>query len=90
MDRGVLRADDPLLAAHHFIGLLLWGPINRAMFTGRDDVSNIELEQHAAEAVRIFWRPMQCHLLGCQLRLAAEGPDLTEDNDHAGSRSKVT
>jgi TetR/AcrR family transcriptional repressor of mexJK operon len=54
MDRGLLRADDPLLAAHHFIGLLLWVPINRAMFTGREDLSAAELDQHAGEAVRLF------------------------------------
>ncbi len=26
--------DDPLLAAHHFAGLLLWLPLNKAMLTG--------------------------------------------------------
>src|SRR5580692_5740464 len=32
--RGLLLVDDPMIAAHHFVGLLLWIPINRAMFTG--------------------------------------------------------
>ena len=33
---GVLRAEDPAMAAHHFVGMLLWIPLNKAMFTGDD------------------------------------------------------
>jgi AefR-like transcriptional repressor, C-terminal domain len=33
-DGKLLHVGDPLLAANHFVGLLLWIPINRAMFTG--------------------------------------------------------
>jgi len=29
-----LRRDDLLLTANHFVGLLLWIPLNKAMFTG--------------------------------------------------------
>jgi TetR/AcrR family transcriptional repressor of mexJK operon len=35
-DRGVLRVEDPLLAAQHLAGLVLWVPMNQAMFTGTD------------------------------------------------------
>jgi TetR/AcrR family transcriptional regulator, mexJK operon transcriptional repressor len=53
-DRKLLHVDDPLLAANHFVGLLLWIPINRAMFTGDPRSSNDELERLAVAAVRAF------------------------------------
>jgi TetR/AcrR family transcriptional repressor of mexJK operon len=34
--RGLLEVDDAELAAQHFVGMLLWIPVNRAMFTGDD------------------------------------------------------
>jgi TetR/AcrR family transcriptional repressor of mexJK operon len=46
--------DDPLLAANHFVGLLLWIPINKAMFTGDHHASPDELECYALAAVRAF------------------------------------
>lgn len=56
-DRGLLAVDDPLIAAHHFVGLLLWIPVNRAMFTG-DETSHTdqELDGYADAAVRAFLR----------------------------------
>jgi TetR/AcrR family transcriptional repressor of mexJK operon len=54
MDRGHLRADAPLLAAHTLIALLLWTPTNRATFTGQEDMSQADLKQRADEAVRVF------------------------------------
>jgi TetR/AcrR family transcriptional repressor of mexJK operon len=53
--RKLLRLDDPQLAAHHFVGLLLWIPINKAMFTG-DAKANTkaELDAYAVAAVRTF------------------------------------
>lgn len=53
-DRGVLETDDPVLAAHHFVGMLLWVPVNKAMFTGEDQSSTAELERHASAAVKAF------------------------------------
>jgi TetR/AcrR family transcriptional repressor of mexJK operon len=53
-ERGLLRADDPILAAHHFVGLLLWIPVNKAMFTGDHHTTPGELESCALEAVRAF------------------------------------
>ena len=59
--RGLLRAEDPLLAAHHFVGLLLWIPINRAMFTG-DETSNArELHAYAGAATEAFLRAYGSH-----------------------------
>jgi TetR/AcrR family transcriptional repressor of mexJK operon len=55
-ERGHLRADDPLLAAHHFVGLLLWIPINRAMFTGDETSDERELDAYAAAATDTFLR----------------------------------
>lgn len=55
-DRGLLQATDPMLAAHHFVGLLLWIPINRAMFTGSHDSDKADLESCADQAVSTFLR----------------------------------
>ena len=54
---GRLEVDDPLLAAHHFTGLLLWIPVNRAMFTGAETaMAEGDLDRYAAGAVRAFLR----------------------------------
>jgi TetR/AcrR family transcriptional regulator, mexJK operon transcriptional repressor len=53
-DRKLLQVDDPLLAANHFVGLLLWIPVNKAMFTGVHRSSSDELERSAVAAVRAF------------------------------------
>jgi TetR/AcrR family transcriptional repressor of mexJK operon len=53
--QGLLRAGDPLLAAHHFVGLLLWMPMNQAMFTGNyEPKSEADIARHAESAVRAF------------------------------------
>jgi len=36
-DRHLLAVDDPTAAAEHFVGMLFWIPVNKAMFTGDDD-----------------------------------------------------
>jgi TetR/AcrR family transcriptional repressor of mexJK operon len=55
-ERGLLRAENPLLAAHHFVGLLLWIPINRAMFTGDETSNENELNSYAEAATETFMR----------------------------------
>ena len=51
----LLLVDDAHLAAHHFVGMLLWIPLNEAMFTGnRRPRTNAELERYADAAVRAF------------------------------------
>jgi TetR/AcrR family transcriptional repressor of mexJK operon len=46
---------DPLLAAHHFVGMLLWIPLNQAMFNAQRSIRNeAELKRHVAAAVRAF------------------------------------
>ncbi|MBO0715489.1 MAG: TetR/AcrR family transcriptional regulator [Acidimicrobiales bacterium] len=54
-DQRLLWVEDPLTAAHHFVGLLLWIPVNRAMFTG-DETSHTDeqLDAYADTAVRAF------------------------------------
>lgn len=53
--RGLLHAEDPALAANHFVGQLLWIPMNEAMFAGDDEPrSPAELERYADAAVRAF------------------------------------
>ncbi|MEU5028843.1 TetR/AcrR family transcriptional regulator [Streptomyces milbemycinicus] len=53
-DEGLLRVDEPLLAANHFSGLLLWIPVNKAMFTGGPQHTEAELDHYAAAGVRAF------------------------------------
>jgi len=53
-DKGLLRVDEPLLAANHFVGLLLWIPVNKAMFTGDHRSSKADLERYARSAIRAF------------------------------------
>jgi len=53
-DRKVLNLGDPLLAANHFVGLLLWIPVNKAMFTGDYHATPDELDRYAEAAVRAF------------------------------------
>lgn len=50
----LLDVDDPLVAANHFVGLLLWIPINRAMYTGEYRSNSVGLERFAVAAVRAF------------------------------------
>jgi TetR/AcrR family transcriptional repressor of mexJK operon len=52
--RGLLRAADMTMAANHFAGLLLWIPVNRAMFTGDHRIGREALERHAESATRAF------------------------------------
>lgn len=53
-DKGLLRTDDTMLAAHHFAGLLLWIPVNKAMFHGSAQHTEADLDHYAAAGVRAF------------------------------------
>jgi TetR/AcrR family transcriptional regulator, mexJK operon transcriptional repressor len=54
-DRQMLRLDDPLLAAHHFVGQLLWIPMNQVMFTGDSQLeTEADVQRYADAAVRAF------------------------------------
>ncbi|MEU0812419.1 TetR/AcrR family transcriptional regulator [Streptomyces sp. NPDC005970] len=53
-DEGLLRVDEPLLAANHFSGLLLWIPVNKAMFTGGPQHTEADLDHYATAGVRAF------------------------------------
>jgi len=54
VDRGLLRLDDPLFAAQHFAGLVLWIPMNQVMFNGGESVTDDQLERAADAGVRAF------------------------------------
>ncbi|MGW7480922.1 TetR/AcrR family transcriptional regulator [Nonomuraea muscovyensis] len=56
--RGHLHLDDPRLAADHLMGLLLWIPVNRAMFCGGEAgaPTGAERDRLAAAAVTTFLR----------------------------------
>jgi TetR/AcrR family transcriptional repressor of mexJK operon len=54
-DRGLLRIDDPAVAARHYAFLVLGLPLDRAMFLGLDHgMSAAELDRQADEAARAF------------------------------------
>lgn len=53
--RHLLSVPDPLIASHHFVGLLLWIPVNQAMFTGAEQpYTKAELDHYADAAVGAF------------------------------------
>jgi AcrR family transcriptional regulator len=53
--RGLLRADDPQLAAAHFNWLVMAAPVNRAMLLGDEAIPTpAELDRHAEGGVRAF------------------------------------
>ncbi|MFD3515707.1 TetR/AcrR family transcriptional regulator [Streptomyces sp. NPDC058657] len=51
---GLLKTDDPVLAAHHFSGLLLWIPVNQAMFHGSAQHTEADLDRYATSGIRAF------------------------------------
>jgi len=54
-ERGLLRLDDSLLAARHFAALVLWIPLDRAMFVANGEPpAAAELERLAGAGVRVF------------------------------------
>ncbi|MFI5757013.1 TetR/AcrR family transcriptional regulator C-terminal domain-containing protein [Streptomyces sp. NPDC051569] len=53
-DEGLLRIDDPPLAANHFSGLLLWIPVNKAMFHGSPQHTRGELDRYTSAGVTAF------------------------------------
>ncbi|MFI9595931.1 TetR/AcrR family transcriptional regulator [Nonomuraea sp. NPDC052265] len=54
---GLRPLDDPRLAAEHFVGLLLWIPVNKVMFSGGGDHhTQAELDRLADAAVEVFLR----------------------------------
>jgi TetR/AcrR family transcriptional repressor of mexJK operon len=56
-ERQLLDVTDPATAAEHFVGMLFWIPINRAMFTGNDDyAASHDLAPVAQAATTAFIR----------------------------------
>jgi TetR/AcrR family transcriptional regulator, mexJK operon transcriptional repressor len=54
-ERGLLRADDPSLAAAHFNVLVIGAPVNRAMLLGDEAIpTEAELDRYAEGGVRAF------------------------------------
>ena len=54
-DQGLLRREGLDFAPDHFVGLLLWIPVNKAMFIADHDASSTaELERYTDAAVRAF------------------------------------
>jgi len=54
-EQGHLAVSDPMMAANHFAGLLLWIPVNRVMFCGDDQPSSqAELDRYADIAASTF------------------------------------
>ncbi|NUR57440.1 MAG: TetR/AcrR family transcriptional regulator [Catenulispora sp.] len=54
-ERGLLRVDDPVLAANHFTWLVVSIPVNKVMFCGDDTrFTQAELDHFADSAVHVF------------------------------------
>ena len=61
-DRQLLSVNDPSIAAEHFVGMLFWIPVNKAMFTGNDDYADShELAPAARSAARAFMNAYGAH-----------------------------
>ena len=61
-DRQLLAVDDPVAAAEHFVGMLFWIPVNKAMFTGDDDfAATHDLVPIATVAVAAFMKAYGFH-----------------------------
>ena len=53
--RGLLTVPDPVLAAQHLAGLLLWTPVNQVMFTGSTEaVRDEELRHYIDSGTAVF------------------------------------
>jgi TetR/AcrR family transcriptional repressor of mexJK operon len=62
VDKNLLQIEDPCLAANHFAGMLLWIPVNKAMFTGNNrPCTKSELDSVADAAVRAFIAAYGCN-----------------------------
>ena len=53
-ERGLLRVDDPAIAASQFAFLVLGEPLDRAMFRSGEAARPADLDRYANEAVRTF------------------------------------
>jgi AcrR family transcriptional regulator len=54
-ERGLLRLDDTMLAANHFVALILWVPLDRAMFHREPEpLGAARQDQLAVAGVRVF------------------------------------
>jgi TetR/AcrR family transcriptional regulator, mexJK operon transcriptional repressor len=54
-NRGLLRVDDPVVAASHFNWLVMSEALNRAMLLGDQAIPRpAELRRHAEDGVRVF------------------------------------
>jgi TetR/AcrR family transcriptional repressor of mexJK operon len=72
-DRHLLQVDDPSTAAEHFVGMLFWIPVNKAMFTGDDDyAATHELAPIARAATMAFLNAYGSPSLAGPLALTTE------------------
>jgi TetR/AcrR family transcriptional regulator, mexJK operon transcriptional repressor len=53
-ERGLLRLDDPALAARHFAFLVVGAAMDRAMFAMEEQPAEADLDRQADAAVRVF------------------------------------
>jgi TetR/AcrR family transcriptional repressor of mexJK operon len=54
-ERGLLRLEDPMLAAEQFAGMILWVPVNRVMFCGEEAaLAPAEVDRYADAGARAF------------------------------------
>jgi TetR/AcrR family transcriptional repressor of mexJK operon len=53
-ERGLLNVPDPLLAAGQFAGIVLWVPVNQALFCGGQAITPADIDRHVDAGVRAF------------------------------------
>jgi TetR/AcrR family transcriptional repressor of mexJK operon len=54
-EQGVLKLDDPALAAEHYNWSIMSSPLNRAMLLGEEEaLTAADLERYAEAGVRVF------------------------------------
>ena len=74
-DQGFLATDDHVLAVHHFVGMLLWIPVNKAMFSGDHQSSTAELERYADAAVKAFLAAYSIQSVSLETSLAGRSSE---------------
>jgi TetR/AcrR family transcriptional regulator, mexJK operon transcriptional repressor len=53
-DRGHLGVEEPMLAAQQFAGMVLWVPVNKAMFCGDAALPPAEIDRYGNAGARAF------------------------------------
>jgi TetR/AcrR family transcriptional repressor of mexJK operon len=88
-EQGQLDVDDPVLAAHHFVGLVLWIPMNQAMFTGVHELNTAaDIARYADSAVSAFLSGYDAAPRQRSARMKAKGRPRQDNQKGLNRRSR--